>query len=70
SLPTKEAFDAYLGQAKALNLVRCGADARFGDKLLTLVTCYDDANQQRLLVIARALREGETEERVISAFFH
>lgn len=70
TLSTKEAFDAYIGRAKALNLVRCGADARFGDKLLTLVTCYDDANQQRLLVIARALRESETEERVISAFFH
>ena len=64
-----EAFGAYIARAKELSRVRYGADAEYGDRLLTLVTCYDDANQQRLLVIARALREGETEESVINAFF-
>ena len=69
TFPNEAAFDAFVNRARELNLVRYGADAKWGDRLLTLVTCFDDANQQRFLVIARELRVGETEESAVSAFF-
>ncbi len=53
------AFDAYIDRAQALSSVHPPYDVRYGDELLTLVTCYDEAHTQRLVVILRRVRPEE-----------
>ena len=36
-------------------------DVAYGDQLLTLSTCYSDEDNSRFLIVARQLRDGETE---------
>ena len=40
-------------------MVDTGIDVQYGDKLLTLSTCYADEDNSRFIVVARRLREGE-----------
>lgn len=54
------AFDDYIAQAQALSSVHPPYDVAYGDELLTLVTCYDEANTKRLVVILRRVRENES----------
>lgn len=58
-LDSKEDFDYYINCMRAKQLFETGVDVRYGDKLLTLSTCYADEDNSRFLVIARRLREGE-----------
>lgn len=58
-LDTKEDFDNYISNVRAKQLFDTGVDVRYGDKLLTLSTCYADEDNSRFLVIGRRLREGE-----------
>jgi hypothetical protein len=44
-------------------------DVRVDDPLLTLSTCYDDANRTRFLVMLRKLRPDETRESVLRDYF-
>ena len=53
------AFDAYIARARELSSVHPPYDVAYGDQLLTLVTCYDEAHTKRLLVILRRVRENE-----------
>lgn len=53
------AFDAFIARARELSDVQPPYDAVYGDRLLTLVTCIDDAGEERLLVILRQVRENE-----------
>ncbi len=53
-------FNDYVETARAKSLVDTGVDVQPGDQLLTLQTCYSDADGTRFLVIARKMREGET----------
>lgn len=62
-------FEKYIEQAKQLSLVKLGVDAAWSDQLLTLVTCHDQANQQRLVVLLRKLRSNETEEAIRTIYF-
>lgn len=55
----QEAFDSYIARARELSSVNTPYDVRYGDDLLTLVTCYDEAHRQRLMVILRRVRPDE-----------
>ncbi|MBQ8556390.1 MAG: sortase [Clostridia bacterium] len=56
---SQQAFDDYVARARALSKVDTPYDARYGDELLTLVTCYDEADTQRFVVVLRKVRAGE-----------
>ncbi len=62
-------FDEFIQRARELSEIHLNVDAQYGDRLLTLVTCYDDAHNQRYIVLLRALREGETEDQVVQKYF-
>ncbi len=59
---SKQEFDDYVKTVQQKNLVDIDMDVQYGDQLLTLSTCYSDADDSRFLIIARKLREGETVE--------
>lgn len=65
---SQEAFDDYVQNARERSLVDIPVDVKFGDKLVTLSTCYSDADDSRFLVIGRRLRPGETAETFAKAF--
>ena len=58
------AFDEYVAAVKARSLFTIPVDVEPDDALLTLSTCLDD---DRLVLLARRLRPGETRDAVISA---
>ena len=57
-------FDAYVSAVEARSLFTIPVDVRPDDALLTLSTCLDD---DRLVLMARRLRPGETKDAVVSA---
>ncbi len=61
-LDTEAAFNEYVETTRRKSLVDIDVDVQYGDQLLTLSTCYSDADDSRFLVIARKLRDGETAE--------
>lgn len=56
----EQEFNDYVDTVRRKNLVDINVDVQYGDQLLTLSTCYSDADNTRFLVIARKMREGET----------
>lgn len=46
------------------SVVRDVLDVRADDQILLLVTCLDDDDRERLVVAARRLRTGETQDRL------
>ena len=52
----------YLDRVGRRSLLDTGVEATVRDDLLTLSTCLYDFSGERLVVVARRLREGETEE--------
>ncbi|MDE6005251.1 MAG: class B sortase [Oscillospiraceae bacterium] len=60
--PEQADFDNYINYAREKSLVDINVDVQYGDKLITLSTCYSDEDDSRFLVIGRKLREGETAE--------
>ncbi len=61
-LDTEEDFNYYMSNVKEKQLYDWGIDVKYGDKLLTLSTCYADEDNSRFLIIARRLRDGESAE--------
>ncbi len=59
-LDTKEQFDAYVKTCKDGAYLDTGIDVQYGDKLVTMSTCFNDQADMRFIVVARSLREGET----------
>ena len=59
SFATEESFQTFVAEARERSRVQLNVDCRWGDKLLTLVTCNDEARTERLIVLLRRLREGE-----------
>lgn len=59
-LSSEDDFKYYVDTVKQNSLVDTGVDVQYGDKLLTLSTCYADADNSRFIVVARRLREHET----------
>jgi len=58
-LDSEEQFNYYMDTVRSKQLFDTGIDVKYGDKLLTLSTCYSDEDNSRFLVIARRLRPGE-----------
>lgn len=59
-LDTKEQFDAYVKTCKDGAMLDTGIDVQYGDRLITLSTCYNNQDDMRFIVVARSLREGES----------
>lgn len=63
-LDDKKHFNYYVDTIKNMNMIDNKIDVEYGDKLLTLSTCYSDEDNSRFLIIARRLRDDETEASV------
>ncbi|MBQ8927727.1 MAG: class B sortase [Oscillospiraceae bacterium] len=55
-------FNDFIEHVRSKNLTTIPVDVQYGDQLVTLSTCYSDADDSRFLVIGRRLRPGETAE--------
>lgn len=62
NLSTEERYAAYLNELARRSLYDTGVDVLPSDKLLTLSTCSHEFNEARLVVVARLVRQGESEE--------
>lgn len=58
-LDTEEDFNYYVDTMRSKQLFDTGVDVEYGDKLLTLSTCYASEDNSRFVVVARRLRDGE-----------
>lgn len=56
-----QAFMDYVERAKLLSHYRCNVDVQPGDRLLTLSTCTGTDDNKRLIIMARKLRDNESE---------
>jgi sortase B len=63
-LDTEKHFNYYVDTIESMNMIENNVDVEVGDDLLTLSTCYSDEDNSRFLVVARRLREDETEESI------
>ncbi len=57
----QEDFSAWVDEAFERSIIKTGVDAEYGDDILTLVTCSEDFPNARLVVMARKVRENESE---------
>ena len=57
-----EEFSAFVADAKSRSAFDIPVDVQRGDRLLSLVTCSYGGDNDRLVVMFRALRDGETAE--------
>ncbi|MBR3629146.1 MAG: class B sortase [Oscillospiraceae bacterium] len=62
NLSMRPQFNAYVETVHQKNMVKIPVDVRYGDRLLTLSTCYSDKDDSRFLIVARRFRTGETKE--------
>lgn len=60
-LDDEKHFNYYVDTIKKNNMIENKVDVKFGDDILTLSTCYSDEDNSRFLIVARRLRDGETE---------
>lgn len=58
-LDSEEDFNFYIDCCKRSQMIDTGVDVKYGDKLLTLSTCYADEDNSRFIIVARRLRDGE-----------
>ncbi len=58
-LDDKETFDGYVEHCVKNCPLDMGIDVQYGDKLVTLSTCYGAEGNYRFIVVGRRLREGE-----------
>lgn len=52
----EEQFDEYINHIKNLSIYDTGVTAEYGDKLITLCTCYYHTQDGRLLVVAKKVQ--------------
>lgn len=57
---SEEDFNFFVDRIQSKSMVDTGVDVKYGDKLLTLSTCYQSEADLRFIVVARRLREHET----------
>lgn len=61
-------FNSYMDNVRERAEKHCNfvsdVDVKYGDKLLTLQTCHLDADNSRMLVVARRLRDHETADNI------
>lgn len=60
--PSPEVFESFAQQVKLRSMVDTGVDIGQGDELLCLSTCSYEYWEARFVVVARRLREGESED--------
>ena len=58
---TRESLKAYIEAVKERSIIDTGVDWNETDKFVSLVTCAYDFDDERLVVIARMVRDGEPE---------
>lgn len=58
---TKDDFSAYIEKCQALSFYDTGADAEYGDKLITLSTCEYSQNNGRFVVVAKLIEVNSYE---------
>ena len=56
---SERAFNTYINRLKEYSHFQTSVDVQPGDRLLTLATCTGNNDSERLLVVARRVREGE-----------
>lgn len=61
NLSSDEYFNTYINQLDQRKLYTTGVDILPSDKILTLSTCCYDFDDARLVVVARMVRDGESE---------
>lgn len=59
-LNNEKDFNTFVDRIQKDSMVDLGIDVKYGDKLVTLSTCYSDEDNSRFLVVGRRLRDGET----------
>lgn len=57
-----EKFEGYIEEINKRRLYDTGVDINTSDKILTLSTCAYDFDGERLVVVARMVREGESDQ--------
>lgn len=63
-----EDFLEFANSAIDRSMFELPFDVQADDTMITLITCSYEYDNSRFIIIARALREGETQEQVIEAF--
>jgi SrtB family sortase len=58
-LDSEDDFNYYYSNIMNYSMINPGLDVKYGDKLLTLSTCYSDEDNSRFIIVARRLRPGE-----------
>lgn len=54
-------FNAWRDEGLERSMINTGVDVNINDNIMTLITCANDFDNARLILMARELREGETE---------
>lgn len=58
---TEDDFKYYVDNVKSRSMVNIdNVDVKYGDKLVSLSTCYSDEDNTRFVVVGRRLRAGES----------
>lgn len=52
-------FDRYVSDVKALSVLELPVEVTYGDRLMTLATCYSDLERGRLVIVCREVKPGE-----------
>lgn len=63
---TEDDFNNYVETVRNGSMVDTGVDVQYGDKLLTLSTCYASEDNSRFIIVARRLRDDEIPNDVTS----
>ncbi|MEE1280212.1 MAG: competence/damage-inducible protein A [Oscillospiraceae bacterium] len=53
-------FSKFVDDVRTMSKFNIPVDVEYGDRLLTLSTCYYDYDGQRLVIVARQVRDGES----------
>ena len=59
---SEASFEQYIAELDSRKLYTTGVDIKPTDKILTLSTCLYEFDNARLVVVARMVRDGESEE--------
>ncbi|MBR7132388.1 MAG: class B sortase [Clostridia bacterium] len=55
-------FNAWSAEAYERSVINTGVDVKYGDNIITLITCSEDFENARFVVMAREVREDEKDE--------
>ena len=57
----EEEFNAFVDEVRRRSLFDTSVDVEYGDELLTLSTCTYEFHEARFIIVARKVRDGESE---------